>query len=274
MVHRSAHGPVEALRVGRFELGWNTTVFVYRLGSTLIDAGMSHARRPVVAFARERAVDRVLLTHHHEDHSGNAAAIAAATGAPVYGHVAGLPALARGVRLRPYQRVLFGRPPRVAARPLPEALDAGGGFELRVLPAPGHAPDLVCYLEPREGWLFTGDLYVGSRPRYLRADEDLDLQLASLRSVLAQDFGALCCGHRGLVVDGRRALEEKLAYLEELRGRAVELQRRGLPPAAIARELLGREDLTSYATGLQFTKGNLIRACLNGAGSRPPGGGA
>ncbi len=255
-------GPVEALRVGRFALGLNTTAVVYRVGETLVDAGMPHAGPAVAAFAAERRVARVLLTHHHEDHSGNASRLAAATGAPVFVHPAGLEPLREGWAMRPYQRVLFGRPSPVAARPTPAAVETADGYCFRAIHVPGHSPDLLCYLEPREGWLFTGDLYVGTRPRYLRADEDLAAQVASLRAVLAEDFGVVFCGHRGPVAEGKRALEEKLAYLEELRSRARELALRGVPEGAIARRLLGPEDLTSYATGLHFTKGNLIRACL------------
>ncbi len=35
-----------------------------------------------------------------------------------------------------------------------------------------------------------------------------------------------------------------------------------MPPKIITRRLLGREDLVSLVTGFQFTRGNLVRACL------------
>ncbi len=38
--------------------------------------------------------------------------------------------------------------------------------------APGHSPDMTCYLEAERGWLFTGDLYITSKPCFFRADEN------------------------------------------------------------------------------------------------------
>lgn len=257
-------GRVEGLRVGRFDLAVNTSAVLYRLGSTLIDTGPPN-RWPVVhEFLRERPMERVLLTHHHEDHSGNAARIQTETGTVVLAHPSALPHLANGWRLRPYQRIFWGRPARLAAKPVPSEIELEEGGRLLALHTPGHAEDQVCYLEPERGWLFTGDLYISNKPRYLREDEDLEQLLCSLRSLLAYDFSTIFCGHRGVVPHGWQAIRDKLDYLEALRDNVRRLHGEGRSVREITRQLLGKEDTTSMATLYNFTKGNLIRACIKG----------
>lgn len=253
---------VEGLRVGRFDLGVNTSAILYRLGSTLIDTGPPNRWPAVRDFLQDRMVGRVLLTHHHEDHSGNAARIQREKGAAVLAHSLAIHHLAHGWPLSPYQRLFWGRPELCEAGTLPDEIGLDGTGRLQVIASPGHADDLVCYLEPERGWLFTGDLFISARPRYLRFDEDLGRQIASLRNILTYNFEVVFCGHRGVVVDGYRAIREKLDYLETLSAEARELHRSGWPVGRIVRQMLGREDLTSLATGYTFTKGNLIRACL------------
>ena len=71
-----------------------------------------------------------------------------------------------------YRRVAWGRFTTVEAAPLPEVVEAGG-VRLEVVETPGHSPDHVCFFERERGWLFTGDLFLAERQRYLRMDEDL-----------------------------------------------------------------------------------------------------
>lgn len=264
VLRRFAYREVEGLRTGRFDLEVNTSAVLYRLGTTLIDTGPPNRWPQVREFLQKQPPERVLLTHHHEDHSGNAALIQATFGTQIMAHPAALPELAAGWRLRPYQRFFWGRPPKLEAKPVPESVQLEGGLHLRALPVPGHADDLVCYLEAERGWLFTGDLYVGGRPRYLRQDENLPLQIESLRTILQYEFKVVFCGHRGVVTEGYHAMEEKLDYLQSFCDQVKQLHGKGVPVREITRRLLGREDLTSLATLGHFTKGNMVRGCLAG----------
>jgi len=121
---------------------------------------------------------------------------------------------------------------------------------------------MTCYLEPERGWLFSGDLYIASRPRFMRQDEVVGQQIASLTRVLEEDFGVVLCSHRGVLEDGRRSLARKLDYLENLRGEAQRLRDQGNSLHEITRALVGREDSMSWMTGYRFSKRNLIRSCL------------
>lgn len=268
MFQRFQHAGVEGLRVGRIGSQLTTTCILYRVGATVIDTGPPNQWRRVRRFLEERRVGRVIVTHHHEDHSGNLAAIRSAFEPPIFSPPGSIEAIERGFALRPYQRLVWGRPGRVRPEPIAEAIEIGGGRRLAPIHAPGHSDDMTCYLDSERGQLFTGDLYIASKTRYLRDDEDLVQQLASLRKVLALDFDTVFCAHRGVVRAGKQALSKKLDFLESLCQRVAALKAEGRGVKEITRRLLGREDLMTLITGLHFSKRNLIAACWELAGAR------
>ena len=68
-------------RVQAFEMGWSPvgmpfmTVHFYIVDGLCIDTGFRRMQKEAVVSARQHKIHRILLTHHHEDHSGNAAAL-------------------------------------------------------------------------------------------------------------------------------------------------------------------------------------------------------
>ncbi len=260
--HRFQHEGVEGLRTGRFDLGISSSCILYRIGSTVIDTGPPNQWRLVRRFLSERDVDRVVITHHHEDHSGNGARLERDMNADVFLPSEGIELMKRGFPLRAYQRIIWGVPVRFEAKSVPDELSLESGFLLRAISAPGHSSDMTCYLEPNRGWLFTGDLYITSKPLFLRADENLGDQIESLRGVLELDFETVFCAHRGVVSNGREAIQAKLDYLVSLRDEVRTLHAEGRSVSEIKRTLLGREALLSFITLFHFSKKNLIEACL------------
>ncbi len=267
---RCRYEQVEGVRFGRYNLGLNTTCIVYRIGDTIIDTGPPNQWRHVRRFLRERAVRHVLVTHHHEDHGGNGRHIQRELDAPVLAPSKALAAMRSGWSQPLIQKIVWGRPTTLEAEPLPEEIALADGLRLRPLAAPGHAPDMTCFLEPDRGWLFSGDLYLAAKTRYMRWDEVLPELMASLRKVLALDFGAMFCAHRGIVHDGRAAVARKLDFLENLCGEARAQRRAGRSVREITRSLLGREDIIAYLSGFTFSKRLLIEAALQADGEPPP----
>jgi glyoxylase-like metal-dependent hydrolase (beta-lactamase superfamily II) len=121
---------------------------------------------------------------------------------------------------------------------------------------------MVCYLVPEKGWLFTADLFIARKPRYLRGDEDLLQLIASLRTVLEYDFDTLFCGHRGVVKDGKQALRDKLRYLEALCAVVQRRHESGQSIRHITKQMLGRDGWMSWFSGGDFSKQNMISSCL------------
>jgi len=136
---------------------------------------------------------QVLVTHGHPDHAGGAAELAAAFPSLVFRKWAW---------------------PEVDARwPVPwsplsdeEVVEAGDG-QLWVIHTPGHAPDHVCFFEPRTGTLFGGDLAFSGGTVVIPASRGgrLTHYIASLHRVLELRPRRLLPGH-GAVVDQPSAL--------------------------------------------------------------------
>lgn len=262
IVERLRYRDLEAIRVGRFTSQLNTTCILYRLGSTVLDTGPANQWRHVRRFLAEKEIRRILVTHHHEDHSGNLAPIRRRWNPELLAPESGRALLAEGFPVQTYRRVVWGKPRRVETRPLPEQLELESGIRLRAIHTPGHSPDSTCFLEPDRGWLFTGDLYIAARPRYLRRDEDIGGYISDLRRVLQEEFQIVICSHRGVLESGREALGNKLDNLVSLCERARDLSNLGLTTREVTTRLIGREDRMAWISRGHFSKRNLVEACL------------
>jgi glyoxylase-like metal-dependent hydrolase (beta-lactamase superfamily II) len=260
VIRVETHGPVTFLRIARRVLGrpvyWTGAYYVE---GALVDCGPPATARELMAFLEGRAVEAVALTHHHEDHSGAAALLHARRGLVPRAHPAAVPLLARGFAQEPFRRLAWGRVPRLRAEPVVDE-QPFGRLRLRPLPTPGHCEDHLCFYEPDREWLFTGDLFLAERLRFLRMDEDLDALVESLDRVAALPARAVFCAHRGPVRDGREALRRKAGNLRGLRERIVELLRQGLPEKEIARRVVGREGFLTWVSRGRFSARNFVRA--------------
>lgn len=264
MIRIEEHGEVSFLRVARGVLGW--PLFwggAYLVDGLLLDCGPPVTARELVQALEGRRVEGLLITHHHEDHCGAAALLQQRRGLVPLAHPAALSRLAAGFPIEAYRRFTWGRPEAVRA----EALGAevrSRSLRFEVLHTPGHSADHVCLYQPERGWLFSGDLFLAERLRYLRADEDVDALIGSLRRVAGLPLRQVFCAHRGPVRDGPAALRRKAEWLEELRGRVLDLLGRGLPEAEVTRRAVGREGLLTWVSGGHFAARNFVRAVARG----------
>jgi glyoxylase-like metal-dependent hydrolase (beta-lactamase superfamily II) len=133
-----------------------------------------------------------------------------------------------------------------------------------VIATPGHSPDHICLFEPDQGWLFSGDAYIGGQDRALRQDYDIHQIIASLRELARLPVTTIFSGSGTVRTIGQAALQEKVAYLEELGDRICSLHEQGLSPRRIRRQLLGRELPIAYFTFGHFSGARLVRSYLDG----------
>ncbi len=235
----------------------------YLVGEALVDCGPPVTARELLDALDGRRVDSLLVTHHHEDHMGASALLMERRGLVPRIHAAGVERLERGFPQEAYRRLAWGRPPRVRAQAL-DAEERAGPFRFEVIPTPGHSPDHACFFERERGWLFTGDLFLAERLRYLRDDEDLSALIASLRVVAVLPLNRVFCAHRGPVRDGPAALRRKAAHLSDLRERVRELLAQGLPEREVTRRAVGREGFLTWFSLGRFSARNFVRAVARG----------
>ena len=134
--------------------------------------------------------------------------------------------------------------------------------QFRVIYTPGHSEDHLCLYEPQEGWLFTGDLFVGGRDRALRKDYDIWQIIASLKSIKGLHLRTLFPGCARVREEPKQSIEDKIAYLEDLGDHVLELHKKGWKVSAIVKELLGGPMWVEIVTLGHFSRRELVLSYL------------
>jgi len=264
MLKTSSHGPVIRIELLPVLLGRPMySVSAFLLGDTLIDSGCARTAVELADWCEGRGIQRIVHTHHHEDHSGGDGTLRQRFGVEIWAPPRTVPILERFYPLPPYRRFVWGQPADVPAHALGATVEIGGS-EFRVVPTPGHAADHVCLFDPERRWLFSGDLFISPRVLYLRRVEDAWRHLDSLRRVRELAPRLLICSHAGFIEDAGAALDRRIAHWESIAERAETLARSGQGLRGVTRRLLGREGWMAWISLGEFAKLNLVRSLLQG----------
>ena len=159
-----------------------------------IDPGSPyHDQQEVLDRALEEVgLSLVLLTHHHGDHVGGAAALAARFGAPIAAH-------ANTAKRLPGLSIA-----RLLA-------DGESVADLECVFTPGHADGHLCFT--RSGYTIAGDMVAGLGTILIDPSEgDMALYLASLERLLARPQTVLLPAHGPALPDGHAKLREYIAH--------------------------------------------------------------
>lgn len=238
------------------------SVWMYELDGLVIDTGQHHMAKAVKRLLPEKKISRIALTHHHEDHSGNAAMLSAAYAIPVMAHTPAAAKLKRGFAIRPYQYLVWGKAPSVDVLPLTGVIETDR-FALTSIKTPGHSRDHTVFLEKKRGWLFAGDLYLGERIKYFRSDERLDDQIRSLKKVLQFEFDVLFCAHNPCLTNGKSKIKNKLQFLEDFYGQVKTLAAKGFNEKSIIKALDPATDrFIKWFTMGDVSFSNMVRSAM------------
>jgi glyoxylase-like metal-dependent hydrolase (beta-lactamase superfamily II)/8-oxo-dGTP pyrophosphatase MutT (NUDIX family) len=159
----------------------------------------------VEALLREgRTLCAVVLTHDHGDHVGGAAAFRARFGTRVFAHAETATRLEAGV----------------VDEVIPDAhtfaLDGAGGFRLRSLFTPGHAPGHFTFLEETTGTLLAGDLLAGVGTVIVPPPPDGDMgeYVESLKRVRDVAASVIFPAHGPIITNPREHVDQVIRHRE------------------------------------------------------------
>jgi len=236
----------------------------YWVDGMVVDTGCSYTVQELLTCLKGYQVNYIVNTHSHEDHIAGNAALQNIYSADIMAHPLALPVLAdpRGKHsLGLYQKFLWGYPDPSKGKVIGEFVQTKN-HRFDVIHTPGHSPDHICLYEPREGWLFSGDLFVGGQDRALRADYNIWLTIASLERVAAIDIHILFPASGNIRKNPKNEIIGKIKYLKELGELVLSHYRQGLSYSQIRRKLLGPEIAITYFTLGHFSGANLIRSFI------------
>lgn len=268
MIKLTKYGEVIRIDLARTIFGrgryWTTA---YRVEDLLIDTGPAHCAQELVDALSDVQLSRIVNTHTHEDHIGANGILQRRRGdLRIRVHSHGIPVLADPRREQPlhlYRRIFWGWPEPSFGLPLNDGdCIRTEHYQLHAIHTPGHSPDHVCLYEPEQGWLFTGDLYVGGKDRALREGYDIWRIIASLKQVAELPVRTLYPGSARARENPAQALREKIDYLENLGEKVLRLHQQGKSVSQIARQLLGGPMLVELVTLGHFSRRNLVRSYL------------
>jgi len=186
----------------------------------VVDPGSPYADQQarLDAVIAEESLGLVVLTHHHGDHAGGAAALAARWGVPVAPHANTARRLAGKVEVTR------------------ELADGDVVHGMTCLYTPGHADGHLCFEVPGAGATIVGDMVAGIGWILIDPDEgDMAHYLASLERLLARPPATLLPAHGPAIAAGPATLREYVTH---------RLQREDKVVAALAQDARSLDDLT------------------------------
>src|SRR5436190_10612896 len=136
--------------VGGRLVGIDVSAYVVR--GVMIDTGFHRVCDELTSAIASLDVEGVIVTHWHEDHAGNVAALAR-LGMPICLAPETESTLRAQPEIQLYRRSIWGRPPALESTVVPFA---PSGFEC--IHTPGHSEDHHVVWDAETGTLFSGDL--------------------------------------------------------------------------------------------------------------------
>ncbi len=200
-------------------------VHSFVVDGVLIDTGAYSIRKEFKDFLDSRDIEQVVLTHHHEDHSGNASYMEN-KGLPIYMGEEKIVSCQKKAEYPLYRKLFWGNRPAFRAAPLQKTFTSKSAV-WDVIHTPGHAADHKAFLNNETGQLFTGDLYCLERTKVILREESIPTIIESLEHILTYDFSDVICSHAGYLNSGRQKLQRKLEFLSDFREQVKKLHREG-----------------------------------------------
>jgi len=219
---------------------FSMNVYSYLIDGVLIDTGAQSLHKYFEAFIKDADFDQVMLTHHHEDHTGCAVYVEKTKNVPIFINEKSIDLCAKKADYPFYRKVFWGKRNPFHAKPTPTTFQSRNAT-WDVIDTPGHAFDHQSFLNRDTGQLFTGDLFVQVHTKLLLTNESIPTIIKSLEKILTYDFEEVFCQHAGVAQEGRFALERKLDYLVSIEQEVIRLFNEGNTSTEICQKLFPKK---------------------------------
>jgi ribonuclease/clavin/mitogillin len=262
MISTTPYGEVLQIKMSRYpDFPTGMWVCAYFVDGLLVDTGPTHTAEELTQFLKDRALKMAVNTHFHEDHISGNKFLQDAYGIDIYAHLLAIDKINKPAKLYPYQEHVWGYPVPSEVNPIGDHLNTQN-YRFEVIPTPGHDRDHICLFEKKNGWLFTGDLYVTTKPTVCRPNDDMWQVIADLENLRALNPQIIFPAPTHVVKDPNAKLDILIAYLEELGTRVEELYNKGWNVEQIRQEIFGEEGLIAEVTQQQFSSLNMVKSFL------------
>ncbi len=262
MISATLYGEVLQIRMSRYpDFPSAMWVCAYLVDGLLIDTGMAHTADEFTKFLEDKYLKTAVNTHFHEDHISGNKFLQDTRGIEIFAPPLSLEKISKPATLYPYQEEIWGYPVPSIVKPLCDHIYSDN-YRFEVIPAPGHERDQICLWEKTQGWIFTSDLYISTKPAACRSTDDMWQTLADLENIRLLNPQVLFPAPTHVVYEPAAKLDALIAYLEELGGKIEELYQKGKSVERIEEEIFGPEDMFSDMTQKQFSSLNMVKSFL------------
>jgi glyoxylase-like metal-dependent hydrolase (beta-lactamase superfamily II) len=261
MLATTRYEQVTQIRLCRYPDNPGGTVSAYLVDSLLIDSGPAYTAEELTEFLKDKGVKTVVNTHYHEDHIAANSLLKERYGVEILAHPLAINKINQPAKLYPYQEEVWGYPVPSQVKEIGDSITTQH-FHFEVIPTPGHDRDHICLFERKHGWLFTGDLFVGTRPNVVRPMDDVRQIIVDLKKVKDLMPRFLFPAPGKVITEPVPALERTIRYLEDLQQKVMELHDKGLSPAEIMKQIFGNEAPLAEFTQQQFSSLNMVKSFL------------
>ena len=264
-IKKTNHEDVKLYRLGSALMG-KPQVYVYSflIDGILIDTGHPKVGKDFAKSLQNEHIDKIILTHHHEDHSGNVEELKKKKGVPVYASPLCCKLIQNPKRIEPARIMSWGQPKKATARALDLTKDVvTDHYKFEIIETPGHAIDQISLYEANKGWLFSGDIFVHHYIKAFMRDENILEQINSIKKLLQLEFDVLFCNHQPVFKKGKDRLSNKLDFLENFYTSVKTEHYKGKTPKQIMKSLQLKEQRMLKILSLgQLSQLNMVTSVI------------
>ena len=266
------YGPIKAYKLGSNLLG-KPRIYVYSflVDNVLIDTGQTLIQKELNDALQDESLQKIIVTHHHEDHSGNIESIKKSKKVEAYASPLCCELLRNPPKLEPARLIFWGQ--NKPAYPLPLSLTEHiqtEHYNFEIIETPGHSIDHISLLEKNEGWLFSGDVYVHDFVNIFMRNENIANQIRSIQKLLKFEFDILLCCHQPIRNNGKQRLEKKLNFLIEFFETVKSEHLKGKRPSEIMKSTPYKESyVTKFLSMGQISRKNMIKSVIDNLSFQP-----